>query len=305
LATDLGRAFGGALIFSLPMLMTMEMWELGFYMDRWRLLLLLLVSFPVLMFLSHYSGFERTWGWQDDLRDVAVSYGVGLAASAIIMLLLGIIAPGMSLSELIGNLVLQTIPAALGALLARSQFGQDRDDGPGKESYGDELGVMAIGALFLSLNVAPTEEMILIAYRMSAWHSLALMGVSILIMHGFVYAADFKGSTAIPQGTAWWPLLLRFTLVGYILGLTIALYALWSFSRLDGLSFSQIVGAIIVLGFLRLCRRGGRQAHHLGAKDGGRSYGARRGPHERPCRGMGLGRPVRPYRGRPSRIPHL
>jgi hypothetical protein len=26
----LGRAFGGALIFSLPMLMTMEMWWLGF-----------------------------------------------------------------------------------------------------------------------------------------------------------------------------------------------------------------------------------------------------------------------------------
>lgn len=249
LATDLGRAFGGALIFALPMLMTMEMWELGFYMDRCRLLLLLLVSFPLLMFLSHYSGFERTWGWQDDLRDVAVSYGVGLAASTIIMLLLGIIASGMSLSELIGNLVLQTIPATLGALLARSQLGQDRDDSPREESYGAELGVMAIGALFLSLNVAPTEEMILIAYRMSAWHSLALMGISILIMHGFVYAAGFKGSTAIPRGTSWWPLLLRFTLVGYILGLTVALYALWSFSRLEGLSFGQIVGAMVVLGF--------------------------------------------------------
>jgi putative integral membrane protein (TIGR02587 family) len=140
------------------MLMTMEMWELGFYMDRWRLLLLLLVSFPVLMFLSHYSGFERTWGWRDDLRDVAVSYGVGLAASAIIMLVLGIIGPATSLSELIGNLVLQTIPAALGALLARSQFGQERDDGPREGSYGDELGVMAIGSQPSTLKKATTRE---------------------------------------------------------------------------------------------------------------------------------------------------
>lgn len=249
LIVDLGRALGGALIFCLPMLMTAEMWELGFYMDRWRLLLLLLVSFPVLMFLSHYSGFERTWGWRDDLRDVGIAYGVGLLASASFMLVLAILQPGLSLSELVGKLVLQAIPAALGALLARSQFGQDRSDGAPEEGYGGELGVMAVGALFLSLNVAPTEEIVLIAYRMSAWHSLLLMGLSILIMHGFVYAAEFKGSSTVPQGVSWWELMLRFTFVGYALGLAIALYALWTFSRLDDLSFGQIVGAIIVLGF--------------------------------------------------------
>ena len=34
---DLGRAFAGALIFNIPLLMTMEMWEQGVVMDRWRL----------------------------------------------------------------------------------------------------------------------------------------------------------------------------------------------------------------------------------------------------------------------------
>ena len=244
---DLGRAFGGALIFGLPMLMTMEMWELGIYMDRWRLLLLLVSSFPVLMFLSHYFGFERSWGWREDLRDVSIAYGVGFLAGAGILLLLGILGPGMSPSEIIGKLVLQAISGALGALLARSQFGQH--DGDGAPGYGNELGVMAAGALFLSLNVAPTEEMMVIAYRMTAWHSLMLMATSILIMHGFVYAVEFKGSSAVPEGTPWWALLLRFTMTGYVLALAIALYALWLFSRLDGLSFGQILGATIVLGF--------------------------------------------------------
>lgn len=247
LMIDLGRAFGGALIFGLPMLMTMEMWELGIYMDRWRLLLLLVSSFPVLMFLSHYFGFERSWGWREDLRDVSIAYGVGFLAGAGILLLLGILGPGMSPSEIIGKLVLQAISGALGALLARSQFGQH--DGDGAPGYGNELGVMAAGALFLSLNVAPTEEMMVIAYRMTAWHSLMLMATSILIMHGFVYAVEFKGSSAVPEGTPWWALLLRFTMTGYVLALAIALYALWLFSRLDGLSFGQILGATIVLGF--------------------------------------------------------
>ena len=39
---DLGRAFGGALLFSLPLLMTMEMWALGFGAPPERRLIYLL-----------------------------------------------------------------------------------------------------------------------------------------------------------------------------------------------------------------------------------------------------------------------
>lgn len=56
----LARALAGALLFSIPMLMTMEMWFLGFYMERERLLILLLLNLPLLVCLSHRIGFERT-----------------------------------------------------------------------------------------------------------------------------------------------------------------------------------------------------------------------------------------------------
>ena len=39
----LARAFAGAIIFALSLLMTMEMWWLGFYMDRLRFAFFLLV----------------------------------------------------------------------------------------------------------------------------------------------------------------------------------------------------------------------------------------------------------------------
>src|SRR3546814_10778645 len=51
----IGRGLGGALIFALPMLMTMELWELGFYMDPGRLLLLLLLVIPLLAVLARKS----------------------------------------------------------------------------------------------------------------------------------------------------------------------------------------------------------------------------------------------------------
>ena len=44
----LARAAGGALLFSFPLLMTMEMWQLGFAIERERLLLFVLVSLPML-----------------------------------------------------------------------------------------------------------------------------------------------------------------------------------------------------------------------------------------------------------------
>jgi len=224
LSVSLGRAFGGALVFSLPMLMTMEMWELGAVIDRWRLLGLMALSWPLFMFISHYSGFEETWDWQEDARDVAIAFGVGVATSALILSLLAIIEPGQSVSEILGAIGLQTIPAALGALLARSQFSahdgsSDEDDK--SESYGGELAVMTAGALFLNLNLAPTEEMLLISYRMSAFHCFLLVPLSMLIMHGFVYAAAFKGGSDYGPDTPWWTVFLKFTVVGYVIALEV------------------------------------------------------------------------------------
>jgi uncharacterized membrane protein len=80
--TGIARAFGGALIFALPMLMTMEMWHLGFYMERWRLAVLLLLLLPLLVGLSHYIGFETTFDWEDDLRDSLVAIAVGATAAS-------------------------------------------------------------------------------------------------------------------------------------------------------------------------------------------------------------------------------
>ena len=83
----IARGVAGALLFSIPMLMTMEMWFLGFYMDRERLLLLLLLNIPLLVGLSHRIGFERTTTWRESARDAMIAYGMGVASSALILLL--------------------------------------------------------------------------------------------------------------------------------------------------------------------------------------------------------------------------
>ncbi|WP_299365234.1 TIGR02587 family membrane protein [uncultured Paracoccus sp.] len=248
----LGRGFGGALIFSLPMLMTMEMWWLGFYVDRFRLGLLLVLAVPLLILLSYHAGFERTFRWREDVRDALIAYGVGIVCSAVVLTLFGVITWGMPADEIIGKIAIQSVPASIGALLARSQLGGEEtepDQQSETESYFGNLSLMVIGALFLGLNVAPTEEMILISYKMTEWHAVALILISLLLMHGFVYAVEFKGGVPASPETPWWSTFLRFTVVGYAMAAIVSLYVLWTFGRTDGTSGMQILMSVTVLGF--------------------------------------------------------
>lgn len=255
----IARGFAGALLFSIPMLMTMEMWFLGFYMSRERLLLLLILNMPLLLVLSHRIGFERTTTWAQSARDAIVAYGMGILSSVSILILLGVITIDMPLDQWIGMVAVQAVPASIGAMLGRSQLSMSdddddeesedaREDKPGT-GYATELFMMAVGALFLSLNLAPTEEMIVLAYKMTPWHALALTVISILLMHGFVYALAFRGGHTAQTDGSRWHAFIRFTLPGYLVALAVSLYALWTFERLDGMPPFEALLVVIVLAF--------------------------------------------------------
>ncbi|MCF6370279.1 TIGR02587 family membrane protein [Rhizobium halophilum] len=258
LLKGVARGAAGALIFGLPMLMTMELWFLGFYMERYRLLILLLANLPLLVVLAHRIGFEETFTWSQALRDAVIAYGIAIAMSAAVLTLLGIAKLGMPPTDIVGKIVIQAVPASIGALLGRSQLGgedqsssagDDQNENDFSTSYGRELFMMAIGALFLSLNVAPTEEIILISYKMTPWHATATVALSILVMHAFVYAVAFRGAHQLTVGTPRWHALIRFTLPGYVVALLMSLYVLWTLGRLDDTTPAQILMSAIVLGF--------------------------------------------------------
>jgi len=256
------RGAAGALIFGIPMLMTMELWFLGFSMPRERLLLLLLVNIPLLVLLAHRIGFERTSTLREAVRDATIAYGLGIVTSAAVLALLGILTLDMPANEWLGKVALQSVPASIGAMLGRSQLGGRNDDynEEGEEDdvekddelatgYFGELFMMGVGALFLSLNVAPTEEIILISYKMTPWHSLAAILVSIALMHGFVYAVAFRGTHQLDERTPNWHALVRFTLPGYVVTSLISLYVLWTFGRLDDTGWTQVMMSTVVLNF--------------------------------------------------------
>jgi putative integral membrane protein (TIGR02587 family) len=244
----LARGVGGAILFALPLLMTMEMWWLGFYLSPSRVVLLMVVFFPILAVLAHYVGFSHTVTWGHAALQAITAYGLAIVSSGIILGILGLLKPGMSWHELVGKTAIQSGPGALGALLAQSHFGTSEEKNKRREeaAYVEHLFFMVVGALYVALTVAPTDEMPLIGFMMRNAHILIAMVFSLLLLHFFMHGVGFEGHAAAEPGRAI-STFFRLAVVGYALSLAVSAFLLYVFGRFDDTQTAAKIHTTVVL----------------------------------------------------------
>jgi putative integral membrane protein (TIGR02587 family) len=249
-AEGLGRALLGASLFALPLYMTMEMWQFGFAMERVRLAALLMAVFPILVGLSYFAGFERAFGVVDHLLDAFAAIAVAAFAGACVLALIGVLAPGQSFGEWLGKIAVVTFPGAIGALLADKQMaGGGARDLDADRSYLGRVFLMAVGALFVALNVAPTEEMTLIAHQISPLHAAILAIVSVGMLHALLFWVDLPGRDTRRGPNGFFSILLRYSFAGYGVCALCSLLLLWAFGRTDGVGLGELIEFVVVLSF--------------------------------------------------------
>ncbi|MET0336391.1 MAG: TIGR02587 family membrane protein [Caulobacter sp.] len=249
-AQALARAAGGALLFSLPLFMTEEMWRFGLYMDRTRLALMIAGSLVLLTGVSFYSGFERTSGLLDEAMDALAAFAVGCVVSLAATAMFGVITPDMTLGEIAGVVAVCAVPAGMGAVVAANQLAlrEEGDDRRKRQAgYLGEMFLMAAGALFFGFNVAPTEETVLIAYKMSVAHTVLLALASLVVLHLMVYALGLRGQHERQEGTGHLATFLHYSLAGYGVALLVSLGVGWFFERLDGTDPAMIARMAVVM----------------------------------------------------------
>lgn len=246
---SVGRAVGGAVVFSLPLMMTMEMWWLAYYIPPVRLLALLAFSLPLFFCVSRLIGFNENSGVVDNIIDVLVAYAFGFLISAGSLLLFNTISLSMPAQLNLTSITLQAIPATLGALLGRSELGKGKHDPKEPKHKGDKTVVLAVGALFLGLNVSPTDEIVLIARQMSDWHSLGLFLTTLVVMLMFAMGGSYivnarhKSTKVLIYSYA------RFCGSTFLVSLLVSLFLLWVFGHLEMMAFSDFVSIVVVLLF--------------------------------------------------------
>ena len=245
-------------MFSLPLLYTMEMWWAGFTSQPERLLLYVAVTFALLIGYNRYAGMRRDASWLEVAIDSVEEMGLGLITAGLMLFLLGRVTSEMELNEILGKVAMEAMTVAIGVSIGTSQLGsggaadkQDkgvkRSSTPPEANFRNQLVLAVCGGVLFAANVAPTEEIVLIAHSISAWRLIGLALLSIALSGLILFYSEFRGSKPFAAKTGTMHI-ISMTAVSYVVALLASLMILWFFGRLDGEPIITCVGQTIVLG---------------------------------------------------------
>lgn len=252
---EYGRGLAGGLLFSLPLVLTMEMWWAGFIAEPWRLLALLAFTFVLLLGYNRFAGIRHDASWTEVAIDSVEELGLGLVTAAGLLFLLGRIGPGFSFDESLGKIVVEAAVVAIGFSVGTAQLGEETDDvGMGDKTPSHSwrlvghLVICFCGAVLFAANIAPTEEIVMIAIETSPFRLLGLMALSIAIGSVILFFTEFKRSGAIVRVEGTTDVVIG-TTVTYAIALAASAIILLFFGRFDGASLAVCVREIVVLAF--------------------------------------------------------
>ena len=247
------RGVAGGLLVAMPLLMTMEMWWLGFYMPPYKLLLFLVFGFGVLFILEYYGGFRRydEVSLVEEGRDAVAAYGLAFVLAGLVLWVLRILRYGTPWQEAVTKVALMAIPISLGVSVAVSQLGRETKATQRKKEEVGFWGFQAMavaGALLFGFSIAPTTEPQLIGLRLHGWNALVLIAFSVVQVHAVIYYLNFRGR---PEHQKPPFQLFMSSLTSYAVALLLAAYLLWTFGRFGpDIGLAAMLHMTVTLGFV-------------------------------------------------------
>jgi putative integral membrane protein (TIGR02587 family) len=242
-------------MFSLPLLYTMEVWWAGFVATPGRLLLYIAATFVLLLGYNQYAGLREDACWTEVVIDSVEEMGLGLLVAAVVLFLLGQLESDMGVYELLGKVTVEAMTVAIGISVGTSQLsssGEERERGSAEASAKDEVTfrgqivIAACGAMLFAANVAPTEEVIMIASEARVPNVLGLLALSLLLTASILYYIEFTGSGRFVLADGVVSVVVG-TIVTYAIALVMSAAVLWFFGRFDD-SLITCVAQTVVLG---------------------------------------------------------
>jgi putative integral membrane protein (TIGR02587 family) len=210
------RAVAGGAIVGMPLLFTMEMWSHGLMFNEWHLLGILAASLCVNFLFSLVSGFRREYSVPEAVSESLSAVAIGLVFSTAILWIIGELGHDQAPIEAIGKVVIEAAVVSLGVSFANSQVvgrsrtaenevegaggkgaeaSSDKDEDPERRQLKADLadaGATIAGSVVFALNIAPTDEVIVIASHVGPWQQLGMLAASMLLCYVILYASGFE-----------------------------------------------------------------------------------------------------------------
>ncbi len=249
---DIIRGACGGFLFGIPLLYTMEVWWIGSLAKPQLMMMAIALMFIVVYLLNHTEGFRKRrysrLAYQAAM-DTIEAIAIGLVCSAFVLLLLRELTPETSLKESLGKIIFESVPFALGVALANQLLGETENSN-GKEQASDQvnntnnnkghelhatfadISGTLIGATIIAFNIAPTDEIPMLAAAASPPWQLAMIATSLLISYGIVFQAGFSNQEKRRQQKGIFQRPSSETIMSYLVSLLAGAFMLWFFQKL-------------------------------------------------------------------------
>lgn len=243
---ELMRGISGGVILGLPLVYTQEVWVIGASINPLGIVFLLGVTFGVNLLLSRHVGFEDERA--TPLEDAVQGLGLSLILSALLLVLLDRVHPDDPLPNLLGVVALTAVPTSLGFALGNALAPRGGGEGADRIARaGGQFLVAAGGAVVLSLNIAPTEEPVVIASQLGIVRMGFVAMSSLVMSYLIVFFAEFRGrEQRTEKGQPFGP--FSETVLAYLIALVVAGLLLVAFGQSDEID-TTFLGSAVVLAF--------------------------------------------------------
>lgn len=239
------RGAAAGIIFGTPLLYTMEMWWHGLDLSPVRLLGFLGAMIVANSALSLFLGFRERFSPADAVAEGITSVALAALVSVAVLLLIGEIRLARPLDGL-GKILVEASAVSVGVSVANARFhhadSDATDSDPGEprsreqkealqlQQDAKDVGATLAGAIVFSMNTAPTEEVTLIASRLSPGQLLLLLAAEIAIAYLVLFASGFwKREVHLPDSLFQKPAAETLVATGISLAVAAVLVALVGF----------------------------------------------------------------------------
>lgn len=247
---DIVRGTCGGFLFGIPLIYTMEVWWIGSLAKPRLMMIAIALMFIVVFVLNYTEGFRKrrnNWRVDEAAIDTVEAMAIGFVCSAFMLWLLREITLETSLKESLGKIVFESVPFTLGVALANQFLGKSDQDNPASNTQQKnhiskhnhhalhatlaDLGATVIGATVIAFNIAPTDEVSMLAAAISPPWLLALIAASLVISYAIVFQAGFSDQQKRRQQKGIFQRPLSETTISYLVSLLASAIMLFFFQK--------------------------------------------------------------------------
>lgn len=250
---DIIRGASGGFLFGIPLLYTMEVWWIASQAKPPMMMVAIALTFIVVFLLNQTDGFRKrrhSASVYEAAMDTVEAIAIGIICSAFMLLLLRELTPETALKEAVGKIIFESVPFTLGVALANQFLGDTRNANPKEQADGKpnnspkqnapddlqatlaDIGATLIGATVIAFNIAPTDEISMLAAAVSPPWLLTIIASSWVISYAIVFQAGFSDQQKRRQQQGIFQRPLSETTMCYLVSLLAGALMLWFFQKL-------------------------------------------------------------------------